>query len=136
MMTTYHSDYEELIGKYLNGYKIVKIEKDPFIKGQINLWTDEEKVGTFGDRSIIKFFIRDESNSAKVYQELVDKEKHELDQKYDKALEILSNFWPPYEQEDFMNKNTDYCSMNCGVDEKIFKKCWNKYIEQCLDEVE
>ena len=126
---------EELIGKYLNGYKIVKIEKDPFIKGQINLWTDEEKVGTFGDRSIIKFFIRDESNSAKVYQELVDKEKHELDQKYDKALEILSNFWPPCEQEDFMNKNTDYCSMNCGVDEEIFKKCWNKYIEQCLDEV-
>lgn len=33
---------KELIGKYLNGYKIVRIENDPFIKGQINLWTDEE----------------------------------------------------------------------------------------------
>lgn len=125
----------ELIGKYLNGFKIVSIEKDPFVTGQINLWTDEEKVGTFGDRSIIKFFVRDESNSAKVYQELVDKEKHELEQKYDKALEILANFWPPCEQDDFMDKNTDYCSMNCGVDEAIFKKCWNKYIEQHLDEV-
>lgn len=54
----------ELIGKYLNGFKIVKIEKDPF-------------------------FIRDESNTAKVYQELVDKEKHELQQRIDKAIEYI-----------------------------------------------
>lgn len=126
----------ELIGKYLNGFKIVSIEKDPFVTGQINLWTDEEKVGTFGDRSIIKFFVRDESNSAKVYQELVDKEKHELEQKYDKVLEILANFEPPCEQDGFMDQNTDYCSLNCGCDEEIFKKCWDKYIEQCLKEVE
>lgn len=33
---------KELIGKYINGYKIVSVEKDPFIKDQINLWTDEE----------------------------------------------------------------------------------------------
>ena len=31
-----------LIGKYINGYKIVKIEYDPFVKGQINLITDGE----------------------------------------------------------------------------------------------
>ena len=126
----------ELIGKYLNGFKIVKIEKDPFIKGQINLWTDEEKVGTFGDRNTIKFFVRDESSSAKVYQELADKEKHELEQKYDKALKILIEYGLPCDIDDFMNKNVDYCSMNCGVDEEVFKKCWDKYIEQCLKEVE
>ena len=79
----------ELIGKYLNGFKIVKIEKDPFVKGQINLWTDDEKSNVFGDRSIVKFFIRDESNTAKVYQELVDKEKHELQQRIDKAIEYI-----------------------------------------------
>lgn len=81
--------YKELIGKYLNGYKIVKVEKDPFIKGQINLWTDEEESNYFGDRSIVKFFIRDESNSAKIYQELVDKEKHELQQRIDKAIKSI-----------------------------------------------
>lgn len=28
------------VGDYINGQKIVKITKDPFIKGQLNLWTD------------------------------------------------------------------------------------------------
>lgn len=28
------------IGDYVNGQKIVKITKDPFVKGQIDLWTD------------------------------------------------------------------------------------------------
>lgn len=84
--------YKELIGKYLNGYKIVRVEKDPFIKGQINLWTDEEKIETFGNRSIVKFFVRDESNNAKIYQELVDKEKHELQQRIDKAVEKMESW--------------------------------------------
>ena len=66
-----------------------------------------------------------------------DSKRHDsLVQKYDKALMILANFWPPCEQDDFMDKNTDYCSINCGVDEEVFKKCWDKYIEQCLKEVE
>ena len=69
---------KELIGKYLNGYKIVKIENDPFIKGQINLWTDEEMKDYFGDRSIVKFFVREDSNSCKIYQELIDKEVYDL----------------------------------------------------------
>ena len=83
--------YDELIGKYLNGYKIVRIEKDPFIKGQINLWTDEEKSNVFGDIHIVKFFIRDESNNAKIYQELVDKEKYELQQRIDKAINKIED---------------------------------------------
>lgn len=56
----------------------------------------------------------------------------ELQQKYDKALSILGNHYPPCELDGFMDKNTDYCSMNCGVDEEIFKECWNRYIEQDL----
>ena len=81
--------YKELINKYLNGYKIVKVEKDPFIKGQINLWTDEEKNNVFGDRSIVKFFIREESNNVKIYQELVDKEKYKLQQENKKYKEVI-----------------------------------------------
>ena len=82
----------ELIGKYLNGYKIVRIEKDPCIKGQINLWTDEEDTNTFGDRHIVKFFIREESNTTKVYQELADKEKYELQQRINKTLEKMESW--------------------------------------------
>lgn len=95
--------YDELIGKYLNGYKIVRVEKDPFIKEQINLWTDEETIGTFGDRNIVKFFIREESNSAKIYQELVDKEKHELQIRIEKAIKSIE-------------KNYTYLSYHNNVD--------------------
>lgn len=93
--------YQDLVGKYLNGYKIVKIEDDPFIKGQVNLWTDEWKVESFGDRSIIKFFIRDEANTAKIYQELVDKETYNLKQtlreldKYINSEEFFNIFCEP-----------------------------------------
>lgn len=79
----------ELLGKYLNGYKIVKIENDPFIKGQVNLWTDDVRIEIFGDRSVTKFFVRDESNSNKIYQELVDKEKYDLQQKLNKIMQII-----------------------------------------------
>lgn len=78
-----------LVGKYLNGYKIVKIEKDPFIKGQINLFTDEWKYEAFYDRSLVIFRLREEANTSKYYQELVDKEKYELRQRINKAIEYL-----------------------------------------------
>lgn len=74
-------DLYPLIGKYLNGYKIIKIEEDLFIKGQINLRTDEVEIGNFGDRSVIKFFVRPESNSAQIYQKLVDRENYKLKEK-------------------------------------------------------
>jgi len=43
------------VGDYVNGLKITKIENDPFIKGQINLFTQEVTVDNFGDRSITIF---------------------------------------------------------------------------------
>ena len=78
-----------LIGKYLNGYKIVKIEEDPFIKGQINLWTDEWITEYFGDKSIVKFFVRPESNSSKIYKEQIDKEIYQLKDNWNKLKEII-----------------------------------------------
>ncbi len=78
-----------LIGKYLNGYKIVKVEKDPFIKGQINLFTDEWKYEAFNARSLVIFRIREESNTSKYYQELIDKEKYDLQQRIDKTIKYV-----------------------------------------------
>lgn len=82
-------DLYPLIGKYLNGYKIVKIEEDPFVKGQINLWTDEWITEYFGDKSIVKFFIRLESNSSKIYKELIDKEIYQLKDNWNKLKEYI-----------------------------------------------
>lgn len=82
-------DLYPLIGKYLNGYKIVKIEEDPFVKGQINLWTDEWITEYFGDKSIVKFFIRPESNSSKIYKELIDKEIYQLKDNWNKLKKYI-----------------------------------------------
>ena len=62
------------------------------------------------------------------------KENQSLKEKYNQALSILAEYSPPCELDGFMDKNVDYCSMNCGVDEEIFKECWNRYIEQKLGE--
>lgn len=53
--------------------------------------------------------------------------------KYNEALSVLANFEPPCELDGFMDKNVDYCFDNCGVDEEVFKECWNRYIQQKLD---
>lgn len=85
-------DLYPLIGKYLNGYKIVKIEEDPFVKGQINLWTDEWITEYFGDKSIVKFFIRPESNSSKIYRESIDKEIYQLKNNWNTLKEWLKEY--------------------------------------------
>ena len=69
---------KELEGKYLNGYRIVKVEKDPFIQGQINLWTDETKQDFLGNKEVVKFYVRDYPSGASIYQEQVDKENYQL----------------------------------------------------------
>ena len=55
-----------------------------------------------------------------------------LQRELDCALTILSEN-PPCERDDFMDNHTDYCSLNCGVDEEVFKKCWLMYIDEILD---
>ena len=55
-----------------------------------------------------------------------------LQRQLDCALGILSEI-PPCERDGFMDKHTDYCSLNCGVDEEVFKKCWLMYIDEILE---
>lgn len=75
-------DLYPLIGKYLNGYKIVKVEEDRFAKGQINLWTDE---------LIVKFYVRPNANSVKIYQELTDEENYILKSNWNKLKKTMIN---------------------------------------------
>ena len=60
------------------------------------------------------------------------KDKEYLQKELDCALGILSEN-PPCERDGFMDKHTDYCSLNCGVDEEVFKKCWLMYIDEILE---
>ena len=41
------------VGDYVNGVRVERIDKDPFIKGQINLWTNEIMSNYWGDISLI-----------------------------------------------------------------------------------
>ena len=43
------------VGDYVNGNKIVRIDKDPFIKGQINLWLGLYEMDSNGDRWRLKY---------------------------------------------------------------------------------
>lgn len=63
----------------------------------------------------------------------LQQENELLKKKLDKAIELLIEYNMPCEMNDFMNKNVDYCSSNCGVDEEVYKKCWLRYIEQELE---
>ena len=61
---------EHLEGKYINGYKIQRIEEDPFIRGQLNLFTNETTGIGFGDMSVARFFLSDKPNiSGRIYKE-------------------------------------------------------------------
>lgn len=57
-----------------------------------------------------------------------DKEIERLNKKYNKALELLADYNMPCEYEESKIPD-DYCEENCDVDDEIYKKCWNKYIE-------
>lgn len=76
------------------------------------------------------------SEEYSIEEELEDvmKENQQLKEKYKKALELLTEYNLPCEIDDFNTKkeNLDYCSKNCSVDEEIFTKCWDRFIEQEL----
>lgn len=50
-------DIRKLIeeGDFVNGNEITQISLDPFIKGQINLWTDIELRDVYGDYERLKY---------------------------------------------------------------------------------
>lgn len=86
-------------------------------------------------------YCRSEGTESNTYQEWIDedswqfqlkllvenknKEIERLNNKYNKALELLSDYNLPCEYDE--GKIPDnYCEENCSDD---YKKCWNKYIE-------
>ena len=46
------------VGDYIEGHKIIKIEKDPFVKNQMYVETDEIETDFLGNISQIAFHIR------------------------------------------------------------------------------
>ena len=70
--------------------------------------------------------------SDKVYNQLIDG-LNRLNNKYEKALDLLNNFDLPCEKDNFNIVNSDYCQRNCTNDNEQFKKCWDKFIEWKID---
>lgn len=100
---------------------------DEFIKQYS--FIDEEQIYTNGSELIHTFRV-------KQWEEHKKQENQELKKQLDCALEILSEVYPPCDIDNFMDKHSDYCQLNCSVDIDIFKKCWLMYIEEKLKEVE
>ena len=79
-------------------------------------------------------------NAKKMFEQKIlqttENTAEKLQRQLDCALGILAEMYPPCERDGFMDKHTNYCSINCGVDEEVFKKCWLLYIEDKLKEVE
>lgn len=69
------------------------------------------------------------------HKQLMEENK-ELKKQLDYALKLLAEMFPPCERDGFMDKYSDYCQLNCGVDEEVFKKCWLMYIKDKLKEGE
>lgn len=126
-------DLYPLIGKYLNGYKITKIEEDPFVKGQINLWTDEWRTEYFGDKALVKFYVRPESGSAQIYKELVDKELyHNLRDK--KAIDKMTKIINDYKKYCGTNKGfTEYTDIQIEAIERVINDL-DSILKECQDE--
>ena len=47
------------VGDYVNGEKVIRIDKNPFIKGQINLWTNTTTSNYWGDISLSPIIEKD-----------------------------------------------------------------------------
>lgn len=45
------------VGDYIEGHKITRIEKDPFVKNQMYIETEDIEENQLGDRSIIAYHI-------------------------------------------------------------------------------
>lgn len=92
---------------------------------------DEKQIYTNGSELIHTFRI-------KQWEEHKQQERNNYKEKYNKALQLLTEYNLPCEIDNFNTKeeNLDYCSRNCSVDEKTYIKCWNRFIEQSLKEAE
>lgn len=67
------------------------------------------------------------------YIEELEQKVNQLENKYNKALELLVDFNLPCERQMFMDRYSEWCELNCSVSDECYKKCWNKYIESELE---
>ena len=68
-----------------------------------------------------------DKNALKLFNEimkLID-ERDALREKWNKALDILTEIDMPCEKDNFNTTDIEWCSN----DKEAFKKCWNRYIE-------
>ena len=102
---------------------------DEFIKQYS--FIDKKQIYTNGSELIHTFRI-------KQWEEHKRQKRNNYKEKYNKALQLLTEYNLPCEIDNFNTKeeNLDYCSRNCSVDEEIYIKCWDRFIEQSLKEVE
>ncbi len=80
------------------------------------------------DKSLIELY------NMPSYEDL-KRENQQLKEKYNEALKQLIRYNIPCEIDGFNEKdeNIEYCSENCGVDDNIYFKCWDRFIEQELE---
>lgn len=85
-------------------------------------------------RTLQRIIIEGGRSNGKTYSQ---KMLNDLDKKYNYALNMLLELYgPPCEMitkgEEFMNSDIDRCMTACGVDDEVFRECWNRYIEREL----
>lgn len=88
------------------------------LEGRKNWYLRQQKNnGAFNDEDYMAYMILDYITN--------------LQNKYDKSLELLANFNMPCEYDEGKISH-NYCEEFCDTDDETYKKCWNKYIENIL----
>jgi hypothetical protein len=75
----------------------------------------------------------DEMNNWRNETKELKQKVNQIENKYNKALELLVDFNLPCERQMFMDRYSEWCELNCSVSDKCYKRCWNKYIEVELE---
>lgn len=107
---------------YLNYYK--KDITDSYIRCIDNIVFNNDVLNDLSEQ----LYIDTLKNHIKLQQKV-----NQLENKYNKALEFLVDFNLPCEQRMFMDRYSEWCELNCSVNDECYKKCWNKYIESELE---
>ena len=119
--------------------RIIKLQNDnKSLKGEIKVHSKNSNNRYKAIKGQEKYIQKLHLEAQRYFDMFADEsiKNYHLETKYDKALELLSEYQMPCDIDEFNIKNADYCSMNCGVDEEIYKKCWKLYIEQELEKEE
>ena len=97
------------------------------------MWTDEWRTECFGDKALVKFYVRPESGSAKVYRELVDKELY-YNLRNKKAIDKMAKIINDYKKYCKTNKGlTEYTDIQIEAIERVINDLDN-ILKECQDE--